>query len=209
MNVEQHVPFLTDVGFEVVCSLGSGVFGAVYLAKQGRERVAVKVPLVPRGNYPDERRIELYLENINHIKQEHEAYVRAHGISLIPCNSNLYRYTPDFFEREGRGYANRYTLSKGTILLVRDFIVGRQMEDGETIRDKGYKKRLEKTVRECHSAGIFGLDIHRTNTIVGFRGKPCLIDFGHSLFGENLISSQLREYKESDFDGLRELFKAS
>jgi len=208
MRIEDHTSFISTVlELEVVTPVRAGVFGRVYLAKQGSRRVAVKMPHVAKVDCPKIRRLQIYEDNMAHIRQEHEAYVRAHNIPFVPNNSELKRYLPNFFSSgPGRAYATEYTLHGGITLLVRDYIVGEEMKKEEIIGEISHRRRLLRAVKSCHKAGIVGLDIRRPNTIIGPRGAPHLIDFGHSLFEENLLPAQAREYEDEDFRRLHELF---
>ncbi len=209
MNITQHLGFINSIlGLEVVTHIANGHFGAVYLAKQGSRRVAVKLPLLKTAPNATTRVITgEYEDNLEHLKQEHEAYVRADGIACVPNHSDLQVFDPAFFHSpNGSRFCTSVTASRGFMALIRDYVPGKVMHP-EQIINPDYRRSLVRTIQECHQAGMAGLDIRRDNTIVSPRGKPFLIDFGRVLFEERLTSNQMQEYREEDFRSLRKLYQ--
>jgi serine/threonine protein kinase len=208
MTRDKAQDFLELIGFEVITPLNPiGYFGAVYLAKKGGRRLAVKLPL--NREWVDDksvaRCIHFYGQNIAHLEREHEANVRAYGIKGVPSGSEREFYSSFFEEGLGVKLASPSVLQHGVVVIFRDYIEGVQMGDNQRI-EKSYQRALEQTVRECHLAGIANLDIERKNTILSSRGRPSLIDFGRAVFREDVKGIEFEGEMKDDFRKLRELY---
>jgi serine/threonine protein kinase len=160
--------------YEVVCWLGGGTYGDVYLAHDGvmDRQVAVKVPSA-RLLATERAREEFLREARSVARLQHEGIVRAH----------------DFGEADGRCYIV-YEYVDGESLAERikpERIAADPLPPEEATR---IVAQVAEALHYAHLQGMFHRDIKPANILLDPMGKPKLTDFGLAVREEDLAGQR-------------------
>ena len=134
--------------------LNAGNQGAVYLLEHTGRRLVVKAP---------SRRGPLGALQRRHLRHEHRAYERLHGIAGVPeC----------------------YGLAGGRYLVL-DYVEGSNARDAKLSDRDGFYDRALSVIQAMHARGVAHADLKRRDNIIVSAGEePLLLDFGMSVLRE-------------------------
>jgi serine/threonine protein kinase len=134
--------------------LNAGNQGEVHLFEHGGRRFIVKAP---------SRRGPLGALQLRHLRHEHRAYERLHGIAGVPGCHGL----------------------AGARYLVLDYVEGPNARDAR-LRDRdGFYDRVLAVILAMHARGVAHVDLKRRDNILVAAGEqPLLLDFGMSVLRE-------------------------
>jgi predicted Ser/Thr protein kinase len=134
--------------------LNAGNQGAVHLFEHGGRRFIVKSP---------SRRGPLGALQLRHLRHEHRAYERLHGVAGVP---------------ECYGVA-------GGRYLVLDYVEGPNARDAKLSDRDGFYDRALAVIQAMHARGVAHVDLKRRDNILVAAGeRPLILDFGVSVLRE-------------------------
>ncbi len=181
---------LQQLGIATNGYLDRGGFGVVYRGRQQGTMTALKMPLLPNPGLSVNDQRAQYRDCLDHLKREHEAYVRLSAIRGVPFQSSLLQ-------------SSQLVLGFPLYVLTRPFIIGASLEDRRILSHDDFHY-ICTVIGNCHMAGVADLDIKRDNIIVSSRHRPVLIDFGKAVFREETRSrDEFDECRDRDFRTLR------
>ena len=188
-------PWIETLGFEVVERL-EPTNGIVYKVRDGQDLRVFKVghnPLL-RGPFKNLLRENKVLERVDGLEGvSHKiAFYDRYGSLLSPLK-NLFL-----------GYFRRDRL-RG---LLKEYIKGKQLYDGEKISGIKAQKFIEAIVRELHKQGIVNLQLLPQNVVITPATEPYIIDLGIAYFKDEISDKKFKEFREKDLQDLESLCRA-
>lgn len=127
-------------------------------------------------------------EQAYHLPEKEGAFLEAlagtskHAIVPEPCCWAVYETEQDGPEYYSSEHLHVLTMKRLAAVSLRD-VLEKDAPLPETYNHEEFFKNLRLFVAEMHAKGIYHRDLHEGNIMVDVKtGKPCVIDFGKSVF---------------------------
>ncbi len=170
----------------------------VYRIRKGDEEEAIIK--LPNFNWLSKNKDyrKAYFDTLNQIKTEKIILKRMAGLEGIPEFLDFYEKDESILTYVKNIFLYQIPQKNGANLLLKSFIPGDMMGNGEKINDESNKIRLQNIVESLHHEGFIRLELKPKNIIISFDGKPNLIDLGFALTKKDLSMDDFERYKQQD-----------
>lgn len=202
--------YLDHLGYVVIDTVGSGTFCRCYhIVGQDVDYIAKTInpqsPPIENSDYTHHP--VKFVQKVEHLLNEQKMLRHAQGIAGVPQLIHAHnrldsRYTAlaNFFKGEG-------LCRDQDIALIKEYISGEKMGEGQMLIDPKAQLALEVTVGDLHERGIADLDLKQANILIRDDGLPYLIDFGNATIFNDTSTPLFKMVARNDRDDMRKVIR--